>query len=78
MSSIYVLSVWGRFGLGIEEFNYRKIEVRIDNEGHFTHKTDAHDHYTSSTLISGKCGARPSSLHTTLERSTEYVNARWM
>ena len=38
----------------------------------------AHDHYTSSTLIGGKGGAGPSSLHTTLEGSTEYVNARWM
>ena len=36
------------------------------------------DHYTSSTLIGGKGGAGPSSLHTTLERRTEYVNARWM
>ena len=36
------------------------------------------DHCTSSTLISGKGGAGPSSLHTTLEGPTEYVNARWM
>ena len=36
------------------------------------------DHYTSSTLIGGKGGAGPSSLHTTLEGPTEYVNARWM
>ena len=33
------------------------------------------DHYTSSTLISGRGGAGPSSLHTTLEGPTEeYVN----
>ena len=38
----------------------------------------AHDNYTSSTLIGGKGGARPSSLHTTLEGAIEYVNARWM
>jgi hypothetical protein len=38
----------------------------------------ARDHYTSSTLISGKGGAGPSSLYTTLEGPTEYVNARWM
>ena len=38
----------------------------------------AHDQYTSSTLIGGKGGAGPSSLHTTLEGPTEYVNARWM
>ena len=38
----------------------------------------AHDHVTSSTLIGGKDGAGPSSLHTTLEGPTEYVNARWM
>ena len=36
------------------------------------------DHYTSSALIGGKSGAGPSSLHTTLEGPTEYVNARWM
>jgi hypothetical protein len=36
------------------------------------------DHYTSSTLIGGKAGAGPSSLHTTLEGPTEYVIARWM
>ena len=38
----------------------------------------AHDHYTLGTLISGKGGAGPRSLHTTLEGLTEYVNARWM
>ena len=36
------------------------------------------DHYTSSTLIGGKGGAGPSSLHTTREGPTKYVNARWM
>ena len=39
----------------------------------------AHDHDThSSTLLGGQGGAGPSSLHTTLEGSTEYVKARWM
>ena len=38
----------------------------------------AHDHYTSSTLFGGKGGAGPSSLHTTLEGPTDYVDARWM
>ena len=38
----------------------------------------AHDHYISSTLICGKGGVGPSSLHTTLEGPTKYVNARWM
>jgi hypothetical protein len=33
------------------------------------------DHYTSSTLIGGKDGAGPPSLHTMLEGPTEYVNA---
>ena len=36
----------------------------------------ARDQYTSSTLIGGKGGAGPSSLHTTLEGPMEYVNAR--
>jgi hypothetical protein len=35
------------------------------------------DHYTSSTLIGGKSGAGPSSLHTALEGPTDYLNARW-
>jgi hypothetical protein len=38
----------------------------------------ARDHHTSSTFIGGKGGAGPTSLHTTLEGPTEYVNARWM
>ena len=38
----------------------------------------AHDHYTSRTLIGGKGGAGPSSLHTMVEGPMEYVNARWM
>ena len=38
----------------------------------------ARDHYTPSTLIGGKVGAGPSSLHTKPEAPTEYVNARWM
>ena len=38
----------------------------------------AHNHCTSSTLIGGKGGAGPGSLHTMLEGPTEYVNARWM
>ena len=38
----------------------------------------ARDRYISSTLIGGKGGAGPSSLHTTLEGPTESVNARWM
>ena len=38
----------------------------------------ARDHDISSTLIGGKGGASPSSLDTTLEGPTEYVNARWM
>jgi hypothetical protein len=41
-------------------------------------RLDARDHYTSSTLIGGKGGAGPSSLHTMLEGPTEYANARWM
>ena len=36
------------------------------------------DHYTSSILIGGKGGAGPSSLHSTLEGPTQYMNARWM
>jgi hypothetical protein len=38
----------------------------------------ARDHRTSSTLIGGKGGVDPSSLHNTLEGPMEYVDARWM
>ena len=38
----------------------------------------ARDHYTSSTLIGGKGGAGPSSLHIALEGPTENVHARWL
>ena len=40
-------------------------------------RPSARDHYISSTLIGGKGGAGPSSLYTTLEGPTEYMNARW-
>jgi hypothetical protein len=36
----------------------------------------AYDQYTSSTLIGGKGGAAPNSLHTTLEGPTEHVNCK--
>ena len=38
----------------------------------------AHDHYISTTLVGGKGGPGPSSLHTMLERPMEHVNLRWM
>ena len=38
----------------------------------------ARDYYASNTLIGGKGGASSSSLHTTLEGSIKYVDARWM
>ena len=38
----------------------------------------ARDHYTSSTLIGGKGGAGPNSLHTTLKGPTKNVKARWV
>ena len=37
-------------------------------------RLNARDHYTSSTLIGGKGGAGPNSLHTTLEGPTEYIS----
>ena len=39
-------------------------------------RLSARDHYTSSTLIGGKGRAGPSSLHTTLEGPTKYVNGK--
>ena len=38
----------------------------------------ARDHYSSSTLVGGKGGAGPTSLHTSLKGPMEYVNARWL
>ena len=38
----------------------------------------AQDYYTSRTLIGGKGGAGPSSLHVVLEGPMEYVNVEWM
>ena len=61
-----------------------KLRSCIKEGGIMDFKTDshtrlrAHDRYTSSTLIGGKGIACPSSLHTTLEGPTEYVNAWWM
>ena len=51
----------------------RRISIRVTSHM----RLRANDHYTSNTLIGGKGGASPSSLHTTLEGPTEYVNARW-
>ena len=45
---------------------FKIFEIRVD------------DQYTSSTLIGKEGQAGRSSLHTTLEGPTEYVNARWM
>ena len=41
-------------------------------------RLQARDHYTQSTLISGKGRVGPSLFHTTLEGPTEYVNTIWM
>ena len=62
----------------------RKMAVPRENFGHDLLRATSHtrlrarDRYTSSTLIGGKGGAGPSSLHTTLEGPMEYVDARWM
>ena len=64
--------------------NHVKTHLGIEPESVFDVKATshtrlrAHDHYTSSTLIGGKGGGGPSSLHTTLEGPTVNVNARWM
>ena len=55
-----------------------KVEVQNLRATSHARLLRAHDHHTSSTLICGKGGAGPSSLHTKLEGPTEYVNARWM
>ena len=40
------------------------VGMDLGNKSHFTHETGARDHHTTSTLIRGKGGASPSSLHT--------------
>ena len=55
---------------------FEALHVQLRATSHM--RLGARDHYTSSTFIGGKGGASPSSLHTTLEGPTKYVNARWM
>jgi uncharacterized alpha/beta hydrolase family protein len=52
--------------------NLQKIRVTLHT------RLRVRDHYISSTLIGGKGGAGPSSLHTMLDRLTEYVKSTWM
>ena len=52
-----------RCGEGIRATSHTRLRVRA--------------HYTSSTLVGENGRAGPSSLHSTLEGPTEYVNARW-
>ena len=61
-------------GISTTHANFGIINVRATSHT----RLRAGDHYTSNTLIDGKGGAGPSSLHTTLEGPTEYVNARCM
>ena len=61
------------------EFHNSLTSNPIPSERSTSHtRLRAHDHYTSSTLIGGKGGAGPSSLHTMLEGPTEYVTTQWM
>ena len=68
----------------LNNFDNNKCHIGIHqiimSQGHFTHAVESPwHHYTSSTLIGGRGGASPSSLHTMLQGPMEYVNdARWM
>ena len=72
-SSFCLLACW-KPGTDIRRDLLLKLQLRATSHK----RLRALDHYTSSTLIGGKGGAGPSSLHTTLEGPMEYVNARWM
>ena len=50
---------------------YRMMKGSVRATSHT--RLSARDHYTSSTLIGGRGGAGPSSLHTTIEGPTEWV-----
>ena len=60
----------------IPSLSHQRTLIEVKATSHT--RLSARDQYTSSTLIGGKGGAGPSSLHTTLEGPPEYVNARWM
>ena len=62
----------------VREVTYHDIDINYYSTLNpiFSVVTRARDH-TSSTLIGGKGGFGPSSLPTTLEGPTQYVNARW-
>ena len=55
-----------------------RYNAQANSKGHFTHVTESPRplHFKHSHWRKG--WSRPSSLHTTLEGRTEYVNARWM
>ena len=59
-----------RSAISIEQDNLELVTLRAASHT----RLNARDHYNSSTLISGKGGASPSSLHTALEGLTEYMN----
>jgi hypothetical protein len=74
----------GSKGLGIQPRTSLWVGLPTSSVKHPLLRTASHtrlrarDHYTSSTLIGGKGGIGPSSLHTMLEGPMEYANARWM
>ena len=78
-ASLHVCSKGGIGGVLDPNFSLHfvvSINIHIRATSHI--RLRARDHYSSSTLIGGKGGVVPSSLHTTLEGPTEYVNPRWM
>ena len=60
------------------KYSYPEVRFKHHNLRAISHTRLRACDYYASTLIGGKGGAGPSSLHTTLEGPTEYVNARWM
>ena len=74
--SLYVL--YGSHTRLLSSSSYQDFGLSCDFRATSHTRLRARDQYTSNTLIGGKGGAGPSSLHTPLEGPTEYVNARWM
>jgi hypothetical protein len=68
-----ICNLWSVLSVGrLSCFKYEWFNSRILRATPHT-RLRARDHYTSSTLIGGKGGAGPSSLHITLEGPTEWV-----
>ena len=73
-----LISVWGQWDIAHFHHNICGLAESTLLRATAHTRLRARDHHTSSTLIDGKGGAGPTSLHTTLEGPTEHVTVRWI